>query len=257
MTNMVEPHAAVDRDDVGSSSLIHDGELATLVRRWMAVGTKAQERVRRESVLRVLPETMAADSVDVQESADPIEPGEAQGDAPREERETSLRIPPLPRRTTGSESERVTRVALLIDARRVSADVAAALFVQLAERSSVNVSRVYVDLNRSDLGEWVGRVRREGMHSFHHFADDDDQVVVAMAIDAVDIARDAAVDEVVIAGDLMSSLPLVHRLHAAGVRVVAVGAAHTPHEVRAACDEFIDTGSIDPDAMRAVGRHRA
>ena len=56
-----------------------------------------------------------------------------------------------------------------------------------------------------------------------------------MAIDAVDIARDAAVDEVVIAGDLTSLLPLVHRLHAAGVRVVVVGPAHTPHDVRAAC----------------------
>ena len=88
-------------------------------------------------------------------------------------------------------------------------------------------------------------MRREGLHSFHHFSDDDDQALVAMAIDAVDIARDAAVDEVVIAGDLTSALPLVHRLHAAGVRVVAVGAGHTPHDVRAACHEFIDTASID------------
>ena len=33
-------------------------------------------------------------------------------------------------------------------------------------------------------------MRREGLHSFHHFADDDDQALVAMAIDAVDIARE-------------------------------------------------------------------
>ena len=94
---------------------------------------------------------------------------------------------------------------------------------------------------------------REGLHSFHHFADDDDQALVAMAIDAVDIARDAAVDEVVIAGDLTSSLPLVHRLHAAGVRVVAAGAAHTPHDVRSACDEFIDTSSLEADASAPRG----
>lgn len=78
-----------------------------------------------------------------------------------------------------------------------------------------------------------------------------------MAIDAVDIARDAAVDEVMIAGDLTSALPLVHRLHAAGVRVVAVGAGHTPHDVRAACHEFIDTASIDGSVVVAQGRHRA
>jgi uncharacterized LabA/DUF88 family protein len=96
-----------------------------------------------------------------------------------------------------------------------------------------------------------------GLHSFHHFADDDDQALVAMAIDAVDVARDAAVDEVVIAGDLTSSLPLVHRLHATGVRVVAAGGAHTPHDVRSACDEFIDTSSLEADAVLPVGRHRA
>ena len=67
--------------------------------------------------------------------------------------------------------------------------------------------RAYADWNRSDVGEWVGSMPREGLHSFHHFADDDDQALVAMALDAVDIARDAAVDEVVIAGDLTSSLP--------------------------------------------------
>lgn len=78
-----------------------------------------------------------------------------------------------------------------------------------------------------------------------------------MAIDAVDIARDAAVDEVVIAGDLTSALPLVHRLHAAGARVVAVGAGHTPHDVRVACHEFIDTASIDGSVVVAQGRHRA
>ena len=146
------------------------------------------------------------------------------------------------------EPERVARVALLIDARRVSADVATGLFAHLAERSTVSVCRAYADWNRSDVGEWVGSMPREGLHSFHHFADDDDQALVAMAIDAVDIARDAAVDEVVIAGDLTSSLPLVHRLHAAGVRVVVAGAAHTPHDVRAACDEFIDTLDRGPGA---------
>ncbi len=139
----------------------------------------------------------------------------------------------------------------------MSADVASALLARLAERSAVNVCRAYADWNRSDLVDWAGQMRREGLHSFHHFSDDDDQALVAMAIDAVDIARDAAVDEVVIAGDLTSALPLVHRLHAAGVRVVAVGAGHTPHDVRAACHEFIDTASIDGTVVVAQGRHRA
>ena len=63
--------------------------------------------------------------------------------------------------------------------------------------------------------------------------------------------------EVVIAGDMTSMLPLVHRLHAAGVRVVVVGPAHTPHDVRAACDDFIDVELLAVERPVVAGRHRA
>jgi len=240
MTNMNENDLA--------NSVIEHGELTSLVRRWMATGTQVQDRVRRESILRVAPEPERVDGDRV------------------------LTFPPLPQRTTGTKPDQVNRVALLIDARRLSADVAAGLIARVAERGSVNVCRAYADWSSTDLGDWASRMRREGLHSFHHFSDGDEQALVAMAIDAVDIARDAAVDEVVIAGDLTSALPLVHRLHAAGVRVVAVGAAHTPHDVRAACDEFVDTEFIGTESVgtesvdtestdggRGVveGRHRA
>lgn len=254
MTDTVGRQHAVNGDDVERRDSEQDGELTTLVRRWMAAGT-----TRRDGTLRVLAETEetenAVDPADVGNSADVIELANAQGDATREEVDVSPRSPTLPRRTTGTESEPVRRTALLVDARRESGDVVAALLARLAGRSAVTVCRTYGDWTRSDLGEWVGCMRRDVLHSFHHFADDDEQALVAMAIDAVDIARDAGVDEVVLAGDLTSSLPLVHRLHAAGVRVVAAGGAHTPYDVRAACDEFIDTESIDADIP--VGRHRA
>ncbi|MCW2736386.1 NYN domain-containing protein [Nocardioides sp.] len=251
MTHLIEPRAAADMD----------GELTTLIRRWMAAGTKVQERVRRDSALRPAPEPVEA------EPAEPVEPAEtADVDAPTEpepedgradEPETAALVPALPRRSTGADAEQVHRVALLIDARRVPADVATALLARMGERGSVNICRAYADWSRSDLGDWVTQLRREGLHSFHHFSDDDDQALVAMTIDAVDIARDAAVDEVVIAGDLTSALPLVHRLHAAGVRVVVVGPGHTPHDVRAACHEFIDTASVDGAPAVPAGRHRA
>jgi DNA-binding LacI/PurR family transcriptional regulator len=146
---------------------------------------------------------------------------------------------------------------VLIDARRISADAAAGLLERLPGRGSVTVCRAYADWTSSDLGSWVEHLRRQGLHSFHQFADDDEQARVALAIDAVDIAREAAVDEVVLAGDMTSMLPLLHRLHAAGVRVVVVGPEHTPHDVRSACDEFVDEGSLVGEPAVAAGRHRA
>lgn len=257
-------------EDVASGESIQDGELSTLIRRWMAAGSKVQDRVRRESILRVAPdpETVEPEAVEpepvyvvgttltqLSEPTDLIE-GSPHVDLPPHEPESPSGVPPLPQRAAATEQ--VHCVALLIDARRVSADVASALLARLAERgAAVNVCRAYADWNRSDLGDWVAQMRSEGLHSFHHFSDDDDQALVAMAIDAVDIARDAAVDEVVIAGDLTSALPLVHRLHAAGVRVVAVGSGRTPHDVRVACHEFIDTSFIDGTLVVAQGRHRA
>lgn len=273
-------------EDAASDDAGQDGELTALIRRWMAAGSKVQERVRRESILRVAPEPDA--EPDSEPDSEPVAPEAVQPErvgprgvyvvgttptttsepddhiegAPQDVGqplgvEPPVRFPPLPQRAVGEQAEQVHRVALLIDARRVSADVATGLLHRLAERGSVNVCRAYADWNRADLGDWIGQMRREGLHSFHHFAEDDDQALVAMTIDAIDIARDAAVDEVVIAGDLTSSLPLVHRLHAAGVRVVAVGSGHTPHDVRAACHEFIDTSTIDGTRVEQVGRHRA
>jgi hypothetical protein len=293
MTNLVEPRRAADEESDAGIGSFGDGELTTLVRRWMAAGTKVQERVRRESVLRVAPSpddaeaAEATDEVDEVDEVDTDHPAaevdvqpeveveiEAEVEAEVEveavvaeetdaaevgdvEEPALLGAPPLPHRPTTTEVEQATRVAVLIDARRVPEDVATALLARLAERGSVNVCRAYADWTRADLGDWVARLRLQGLHSFHQFSDDDDQALVALAIDAVDIARDAAVDEVVIAGDMTSLLPLVHRLHAAGVRVVVVGPGHTPHDVRAACDEFLDSGSIGADDVVPAGRHRA
>ncbi|MGK2866212.1 MAG: NYN domain-containing protein [Mycobacterium sp.] len=247
MTSMVEPRIAAGMD----SDSLQNGELTSLVRRWMAAGGKAQ-RVRRDSLLRVAADPVAADPVEAVGGA-----GEPVVDLLPTVPGAPVSVPGLARRTTSADAEQVNRVALLIDARRIPAHVASALVARLGERGALNVCRAYADWHRVDLGDWAGRMRREGLHSFHHFSDDDDQALVAMALDAVDIARDAAVDEVVIAGDLTSALPLVHRLSAAGVRVVAVGAGHTPHDVRAACHEFIDTASIDGSVVVAQGRHRA
>ncbi|MBS2936553.1 NYN domain-containing protein [Nocardioides sp. J2M5] len=273
VTQVTNAVAAMTRPDQGpdTDGSLGDGDLATLVRRWMAAGTRVQERVRRESSLRVAPTPVETEepadepAVAVDDVLDVAQGDERDGDPAGEQgggdvapaQPVAATHPRLPQRPTGDEADQPRRVAVLIDARRVSADVASGLLGRLAQRGSVNVCRAYADWSRAELGDWAGRMRREGLHSFHHFTDEDDQALVAMAIDAVDIARDASVDEVVLAGDLTSALPLVHRLHAAGVRVVVVGAGHTPHDVRAACDEFIDHASVDGTWVAPVGRHRA
>jgi hypothetical protein len=258
MTNAREPRLAVTEEDTVASDS-QDEDLSNLVRRWLAGSRQSRER---DNVLRVAPTPDDVDEVEdlaapeqLEEAAQPE--AESDGDPAPTRPVPAPRAPALPQRPTAAEVEHATRIAVLIDARRVSEDVATGLLARVVERGSVSVCRAYADWSRSDLAGWVDELRRQGLHSFHHFADDDDQALVALAIDAVDIAREAAVDEVVIAGDMTSMLPLVHRLHAASVRVVVVGPANTPHDVRAACDEFLDAELVATGSTTPVGRHRA
>ncbi|HSF37889.1 MAG TPA: NYN domain-containing protein [Nocardioides sp.] len=250
MTNVVEPRAATADGD--------DNELATLVRRWVGA--------RRGGALRVAPAQKAPDvqapveAPDVTERPAPVPAATALGATAPDVTERPAPVPAarvLPRRPVADEVVQVRRVAVLIDARRITADAAAGLLDRLPGRGSVTVCRAYADWSRSDLGSWVEHLRRQGLHSFHQLAGDDEQARVALALDAVDIAREASVDEVVLAGDMTSMLPLLHRLHAAGVRVVVVGPGHTPHDVRAACDEFVDEDSLVGEPAAPAGRHRA
>lgn len=255
-TEILAPRRAATDNDDGTSA--RDGELASLVRQWVRASGRAQKRTRSDrSFLRLAPAPVEVPDDDTDDADELIAVGEPHAVTTTLDSEPAAPSPRLPHRRPGAQVAQATRIAVLIDGHRVSGEVASGLVAQLAGRGSVAVCRAYADWRRSDLGPWVERMRREGMHSFHQYAEDDDQALVAMALDAVDIARDASVDEVVLAGDLTSMLPLVHRLHAAGVRVVAVGGAHTPHDVRAACHEFIDTASIDGSLVVPQGRHRA
>lgn len=283
MAHLAEPHDA--GTGAAGDRAPGEGELASLVRRWVGA--------RRSGAVRVAPpppppapppdpatdltpdpapaptavEPVAVEQVAVEPSTDPVpevvaapaEPtaGPAPEPAAAAPPVRASRVPALPLRPSAEEPEHATRLAVLIDARRIPEDVAAGLLARLGDRGSVNVCRAYADWRRSDLGTWVERLRRQGLHSFHQFADGDDQALVALAIDAVDIAREASVDEVVLAGDMTSMLPLVHRLHGASVQVVVVGPATTPHDVRAACDEFVDEASLLGEPAAPAGRHRA
>lgn len=233
-TEFLEPRgSAICSDD---DRFVEDGERASLVRWWMVAGGGAQQRTWRDHThLSLAPapvETPAPAPVamDADYCHDLIGFGEPRTHSLAVEPELAAPVPLLPHQRGGTQIEQATRIAVLMDVGSVSNEVAAGLLAHLDGRGSLDVCRAY--------------------------ADEDDQRGT-MALDAVHIARDSSVDEVVLAGDLTRMLPLVRSLHAAGVRVVGVGAAHTPHDVRAACHEFIDTASFGGSVVVIEGRHRA
>ena len=150
------------------------------------------------------------------------------------------------------------RLAVLIDAQTTTPNNVAALFGVLPGYGAVIVRRAYADWTNQDLRPWFTQLRQHGIQPVHHFATDQhDRTLVALTVDAVDLTRESAVDMMVIVGDLGPALPLVNRLHAAGIRVLAVGPTRTPHDLQAACDEYIDLATLADAPSGAPGRHRA
>jgi hypothetical protein len=159
----------------------------------------------------------------------------------------------------------VRRVAVLIDARTTPVEHAGALFGALAERGSVTVGRAYADWAAPEVQSWLPVVRTQGIQPRHHVVrgpDGRSAIAVAMALDALDVAHDPAVDAVAVVGDLCSVQPLLPRLRAAGVAVLAFGLEDTPYDVRALCEEHADVTLLDShpgadsDSGAALGRGR-
>jgi hypothetical protein len=150
------------------------------------------------------------------------------------------------------------RLAVLIDAQTTTPNNVAALFGVLRGYGAVIVCRAYADWTNRDLRPWFTQLRQHSIQPVHHFATDQhDRTLVALSVDAVDLTRELAVDVMVMVGDLGPALPLVNRLHAAGIRVLGVGPARAPHDLEAACDEYIDLATLADTPSLAPGRHRA
>lgn len=167
--------------------------------------------------------------------------------------------PALPRRRRQPEPRLTRRLAVLIDAESTSAEWATSLFDALADEGTVSVCRAYGDWTAPKTRAWWSApLRQHAIQPHHHFGEAHDQrAQVALTIDAVDLARESAVDVVVLVGDLTSLHPLVVRLNATGVQVIAFGTTSTPHDVRALCYSFVDATPQGDLGAASSGRHRA
>lgn len=151
-----------------------------------------------------------------------------------------------------------SRLAVMIDAETTPLECLGGLFEVLAVHGTPRVSRAYADWTRPDLQPWFARLRRHGIEPQHQFAARlHSRAMVALCLDALDLARTGRLDAVAVVGDLGSALPLVTRLQALGLRVVGVGPAPTPHDLRAACDTFVTLETLAAGEPGNGGRHRA
>ena len=152
------------------------------------------------------------------------------------------------------------RLGVLIHAETVAPQSWAPLARLLADRGEVSVVNAYGDWSSPDMTGWLPVLRRHRIQVRHQFRARTTQnpALVALTMDAIELATAARLDELVLVGEVGSALPLIQRLRERGLVVVVAGPPATPLDIRGACSEFIDLRSLvssGPDSQ--PGRHRA
>lgn len=237
-TRMTSTQYSNDTETVRARGDVGDGSLSVLVRQWLNTTEALERQSRPEGDDSPLRPTWTPPREDPLQTAETL---------PR----------PLPRRRRQPALQPTRRLAVLIDAGSTSAESADSLFEALSDQGTVIVCRAYADWTAPDARDWWSApLRQHAIQPYHHFGDEEDQrALVALTIDAVDLANASAVDTLVVVGDLASLHPLITRLNSSGVQVIAFGTTPTPRDVRELCHEFVDlSGKLDTDN---TGKHRA
>jgi hypothetical protein len=149
-----------------------------------------------------------------------------------------------------------------VHAASVSPTVFERLVPWLAEGEPARVARAHADWTQPDMAAWLPLLRRHAISLRHHFRTraSHDPALVALAVDALDLAATAEVDHLVLVGDVGAATPLVERLRERAVGVSAAGPPSTPHAFRAVCTDFVDLATLSTDGDQpkpTAGRHRA
>ena len=155
---------------------------------------------------------------------------------------------------------RRVRLGVLIHAETVAPQFWAPLARLLADRGELSVLSAYADWSSPDMAGWLPVLRRQRIQLRHQFRarTTQDPALIALTMDALELASVARLDELVLVGQVGSALPLIQRLRERGLVVVVAGPPATPFDIRGACSEFIDLGSLDSSGPHSgPGRHRA
>jgi hypothetical protein len=160
----------------------------------------------------------------------------------------------------GLEGGEQVRLGVLIHAETVAPDCWAPLSRLLAERGDVSVVHAHADWSAPEVTCWLPVLRRHGIQLRHQFRAraTQDPALIALTMDAVELAAEARLDGVVLVGDVGSAMPLLHRLREGGLDVIVAGPPATPLDIRGACTEFIDLRTLEiVTSGGPPGRHRA
>ena len=153
------------------------------------------------------------------------------------------------------------QIAVLIDYENVGLDSMQWLFDQISDMGRVIVKRAYADWSTNSGKqdrEKLLELGIEPIHLFHTTGAGKNPSDIRLAIDAVDLLYESAVDAFVIVSADSDFVPLVSKLRAAGKTVIGAGreAAVSRTLVRS-CDRYFYLEQINAQVAKTPARTRS
>lgn len=154
-------------------------------------------------------------------------------------------------------TDRLPRLAVLIDADNIPAKHVEAILDELAGHGEPTVRRVYGDWSSASLTQWKEQARNLGlvMHQQSANTKGKNASDIGLVIDAMDILHAGKVDGFVLVSSDSDFTRLASRIREDGLQVIGVGEAKTPESLRKVCNRFLMIENIvgaEAPAPRAV-----
>ncbi len=138
-------------------------------------------------------------------------------------------------------TERLPRLAVLIDADNIPARHIEAILDEIAGQGEPTVRRVYGDWSSASLSAWKEKARSLGlvMHQQSANTKGKNASDIGLVIDAMDILHLGKVDGFVLVSSDSDFTRLASRIREDGLQVIGVGEAKTPESLRKVCNRFL------------------
>lgn len=142
--------------------------------------------------------------------------------------------------------DRISNIALLIDADNASPASLDPVLTVLAELGSVNIRRVYGNWSKPELRRWSELSHLYALDPQQQFdvTKGKNATDMKMTIDAMDLLFGGRVGGFGIMSSDSDFAPLVTRLRNDGLPVYGFGGDKTPISFKQACTRFIDVGAL-------------
>jgi hypothetical protein len=138
-------------------------------------------------------------------------------------------------------TDRLPRLAVLIDADNIPARHAEAILDELAGHGEPTVRRVYGDWSSQALTAWKEKARSLGlvMHQQSANTKGKNASDIGLVIDAMDILHAGKVEGFALVSSDSDFTRLASRIREDGMQVIGVGEAKTPESLRKVCNRFL------------------